>query len=67
MGQWLIDLLADIQTDAHWSTRRRVAIMRRCPAARQHEALLDNANGRPEKLAEMNAEIDVIKLAIPKL
>lgn len=71
MPQWLIDYIANQTADGwnelHWSTKRRMAITYRCPASRQQEALLDNANGRPEKLAEMNADIDAIKLAIPKV
>ena len=66
MEQWLIELLNEIPTDAHWATRRRMAILARCPATRQQEALLDSANGRPERLASLNADIDAIKAAIPK-
>lgn len=66
MPQWLTDLLSTLPANAHWSTRRRMAIIQRCPASRQQEALLDHVNGRPEKLAAMNDEIDAIKAAIPK-
>lgn len=68
MPQWLEDLLSSIPgpDDAHWTTRRRMAITTRCPAHRQQEALLDAANGRPERLAELNGDIDAIKAAIPK-
>lgn len=67
MDQWLTDSLSTLPHDAHWTTRRRMAIMRRCTASRQQEATLDALNGRPEKLAALNADIDAIKLAIPKV
>lgn len=67
MPQWLRDILDDLPTDAHWKTRRRMAIKRRCTVDRQLEALLDFANGDPTTLADLNAEISAIKAAIPKV
>lgn len=64
--EWVADLIASIPSDAHWATRRRIAILSRFPAHLQHEAMLDHANGDSSKLDSMNADIAAIKAAIPK-
>lgn len=66
MVEWLINVLDGIPLNAHWTTRRRMAIISRWPMWRQIEAHHDAANGRLETLALMNAEIAEIKAAIPK-
>lgn len=52
--------------ELHWTTQRRIAILEACPISRQLEAVTDFLNGKPEKLHALNAEIAVIKAAIPK-
>lgn len=64
--EWLDELMAEIPTDLHWVTRRRMAYMKRIPPYRQQEALIDNANGDGAKLLQINLEIAAIKQAIPK-
>jgi hypothetical protein len=67
MPEWLINILAALPADTHWSTRRRMAILARWPQGRQLEAHHDAAIGKPETLAAMNDEITAIKAAIPKV
>lgn len=62
---WLDTLLAEIPIDAHWSTRRRMAILARWPLSRQAEAQADAAIGKTALRDQMAAEIEVIKAAIP--
>jgi hypothetical protein len=44
---------------------RRDAYLAAWPLDRQAEALQDAANGRPEKLAMMNADFGLIKAGLP--
>lgn len=67
MSEWLNQILSGMPVEAHWSTRRRMAIMARWPQGRQLEAHHDAANAKPDMLALMNAEIAEIKAAIPKV
>lgn len=62
---WLNELLAEIPEDLHWSTRRRMAIIKRWPLARQAEAQADVAVGKTALRDQMVAEIEAIKAAIP--
>lgn len=67
MPEWLNQILSGLPVEAHWSTRRRMAILARWPQGRQLEAHHDAANAKPETLALMNAEIAEIKAAVPKV
>jgi hypothetical protein len=66
MPEWLQAILDDLPVDAHWSTRRRMAILQRWPLGRQAEAQSDAAAGSMELRDQMVADIDAIKTAIPK-
>lgn len=66
MPEWLPNILASLPEDAHWSTKRRMAILSVCPVSRQQEALLDWMNGNTAKFEALNADINAIKTAIPK-
>jgi len=75
MEPWLTDLLAASAAahpdwaDMAWSTKRRIAINARWPAAALAEALSDQAGGRTDagsKWAVYQAELAAIKAAIPK-
>lgn len=63
--EWLTAILAELPADAHWSTRRRMAILQRWPLGRQAEAQADAAVGKPALRDQMIAEIEAIKAAIP--
>lgn len=66
MEQWLIDLLAGLPADSHWTTRRRMAILARWPDSAVRAAEQDSRLGKPEDLARYDAEVAAIKAAIPK-
>ncbi|MRR49372.1 MAG: hypothetical protein EG825_00415 [Rhodocyclaceae bacterium] len=64
MPQWLIDLLATLPTDAHWSTRRRMAILSRWPDAMVRAAEQAARNGDDAELERYDSEVAEIKAAI---
>lgn len=50
----------------HWSDARKLAFTSAWDVASQLEAFHDALNGRPDKLAAMNADFDQIRSTIPK-
>lgn len=64
---WINELLATIPEDAHWTTKRRMAILARWPLAKQADAQADAAIGKHDAINQMAQEIALIKSAIPSV
>ncbi|EPY03480.1 hypothetical protein K678_00175 [Magnetospirillum fulvum MGU-K5] len=66
MVQWLTDLLVQIPDDGNWAGRRRQIILARWPDTAVRAAEQDARQGRLGDLARYDAEVEMIKSAIPK-
>lgn len=63
---WLQNLLDLCPADLGWEARRRWLILARWPDASVRAAEQDARRGKPEALAQYDAEVDAIKMAVPK-
>lgn len=66
MEHWLKFLLEKYPDNGNWSARRRQIILDRWPAPLVRAAEQDSRLGKPEELQRYDAEVVMIKAAIPK-